>query len=68
MARLRWIRTVNTLVASSLLVNLDTHTDRVIFGDLRQAERTANTRSGQRPEGIDAATPGNETATPLPVG
>jgi len=68
MARLRWIRTVNTLVASSLLVNLDMHTDKVLFGDLRQAERTANTRSGQRPEGFTAGTSSNASVTPIPVG
>lgn len=68
MARLRWIRTVNTLVASSLLVTLDAHTDKVIFGDLRQAERTANTRSGQRPEGIAASRSSQSLEAPLPAG
>ena len=68
MARLRWIRTVNSLVASSLLVNLDRHTDNLIFGALRQAERTANTRSGQRPEGIAAGTAKHSDDAPLPAG
>jgi hypothetical protein len=68
MARLRWIRTVNTLVASSLLVNLDAHTDKTLFGDLRQAERTANTRSGERPEGFAAGSSGSALDRLLPAG
>jgi hypothetical protein len=43
-ARLGWIRIMNALVANAELVGLDEETERLIFGPLRAAEKSAGNR------------------------
>lgn len=47
-ARHQWIRTMNALIANAALIELDEATDRLIFGALRLAEKTAD-RRGKAP-------------------
>jgi hypothetical protein len=56
MARLRWIRVVNTLVSAAVMVNLDPRTDGIIFTALRQAERLSQIRAAKREGASSSAT------------
>jgi hypothetical protein len=56
MARLRWIRVVNTLVSAAVMVNLDTRSDGILFSALRQTERQSVLRAVKRENSGSSAT------------
>ncbi len=69
-ARNLWIRTVNALIAQAELVEIDEATDRLVFGPLRaaskSAERKAKGKSGPDTSGAEGdPSPGDTTTTPL---
>ena len=44
-ARLRWVRSVNAILANAELIGVDEATDHLLFAALRAAERTADNRA-----------------------
>jgi len=61
-ARLAWIRIMNALVANAELAGLDEATDRLLFGPLRAAEKSADRGKGKTPAATD--TPATTATTP----
>jgi hypothetical protein len=55
-ARLSWVRIMNAFVANAELADLDEDSDRLLFGPLRAAEQTADTRG--RGKNAPAPVPG----------
>ncbi len=56
-ARLAWVRVMNALVANAELVGLDADTDRLLFGALRAAEKTADARGRSKASSAPASAP-----------
>jgi hypothetical protein len=53
-ARSSWIRVVNAFESVSALAELDAHTERLVFGPLRDAAIKADLRSGRRKPEVSA--------------
>jgi hypothetical protein len=56
-ARLAWVRVMNALVANAELASLDADTDRLLFGALRAAEKTADARGRSKASTAPAPAP-----------
>ena len=61
-ARLRWVRTVNAILANAELIGVDEATDHLLFAALRAAEKTADNRARGSE---DSATPAATSPSPV---
>lgn len=72
-ARNQWVRVANALSANSELAELDAETDKLVFGPLRAAEKSADRREASAPakkkaDGAEGVATGQGTGAPAVAG